>query len=222
MEIGFIFSFVEAVEEGAFFRAGLIFFFLFDEQSCGEDFAAEVAVIEVGIVDAFVEDLELGDGEAGREQFEKDGVEGGFVAKLSFGDVDHAVVVEDEFGHFFYVEPFGVVVGAELAGVSIDVDEREVRDAEGSFDGVAVGVGEDFHLFQIDAFEAGQFFEDAVGGLVEAFVWLEESAHEAPVTLLGLETALDKEEFDVTAVEAEDDAINGNEHACFTGVFVHV
>ena len=57
MEIGFIFSFVEAVEEGAFFRAGLVFFLLLDEQFGGEDFAAEVAVVEGGVVDAFVEGL---------------------------------------------------------------------------------------------------------------------------------------------------------------------
>ena len=54
VEVGLVFSFVEAIEEGAFFGAGLIFFLLFDEQFGGEDFAAEVTVIEFGVVDAFI------------------------------------------------------------------------------------------------------------------------------------------------------------------------
>ena len=57
MEIGFVFSFVQAIEEGAFFGACFVFFFLFYEQFGGEDLAAEVAVIEIGVVDAFVENL---------------------------------------------------------------------------------------------------------------------------------------------------------------------
>ena len=57
VKVGLVFSFVEAVEEGAFFGARLILLFLFDQQFGGEDFAAEVAVIEVGVVDAFVKDL---------------------------------------------------------------------------------------------------------------------------------------------------------------------
>ena len=70
MEVGLVFPFIEPVEEGAFFGAGLIFLLLFDEQFCGEDFAAEVAVVEVGIVDTFIEDLQLRDRKALGEQFE--------------------------------------------------------------------------------------------------------------------------------------------------------
>ena len=57
MEVGFIFSFVEAVEEGAFLGTGFILLFLFDEQLGGEYLAAEVTVVEVSVVDAFIEDL---------------------------------------------------------------------------------------------------------------------------------------------------------------------
>ena len=59
LEVGFVFSFIEFIVEGAFFGVGLVFFFLFDEKFGGEDFAAEVAVVEGGVVDAFVECLQL-------------------------------------------------------------------------------------------------------------------------------------------------------------------
>ena len=111
VKVGLVFSFVEAVEEGAFFGAGLILFFLFDQQFGGEDFAAEVAVIEVGVVDAFVKDLELWDGEARGQQFEEDGVQGGLVAELTFCVIDHAEMIENEVGHFFNMEPFGMIFG---------------------------------------------------------------------------------------------------------------
>ena len=71
MKVSLVFPFVEPVEEGAFFGAGLIFLFLFDEEFGREDFATEVPVIEVGIIDAFVEDLELGNREALGKQFEE-------------------------------------------------------------------------------------------------------------------------------------------------------
>ena len=49
------------------------------------------------------------------------------------------------------------------------------------------GCAEGFQLFQINVFEAGQFFEDAVGGLVEALMGLQEAAHEAPVSFFRAE-----------------------------------
>ena len=57
LEVCFVFAFVEFVIESAFFGICFVLFFLFDEQFGGQDFAAEVAVVEGGIVDAFVEDL---------------------------------------------------------------------------------------------------------------------------------------------------------------------
>ena len=57
LEIGFILPFVQFVIEGALFRIGFILFFLFDEEFGGEDFAAEVPVIECRVIDPFVEDL---------------------------------------------------------------------------------------------------------------------------------------------------------------------
>ena len=112
MKIRLVFSFIELVEEGAFFGACFIFFFLFDQQFGGKDFPAEVPVVEIGVIDAFVEDLELRDGEAGGQQFEEDGVDGGFVAELPFGYFHHSFMIENEVGHFFDVEPFGMIVGA--------------------------------------------------------------------------------------------------------------
>jgi hypothetical protein len=222
VEVGLVFSFVEAVKEGAFFGAGFIFFLLLDEQFGGEDFAAEVAVIEVGVVDAFVEDLELGDGEAWRQQFEEDGVKGGFIAKLAFGIIDHAEMIEDEVGHFFEQEPFGVVFGSELSRVAVDIDKGEVGHADGAFDGIAVRVTEGFHLFQINVFEAGQFFEDTVGGLVEALLGLQEATHQGPVSFFGLKSTLDEQELNIGSVKSEDDAVDGYEQTGFTGVFCHV
>jgi len=211
VKVGLVFSFVEAVEEGAFFGAGFILFFLFDEQFGGEDLAAEVAVIEAGVVDTFVKDLELRDGEARGQQFEEDGVEGGLIAELSFGDIDHGVVIEDEVGHFFNMEPFGVVFRGELAGVLVDVDEGEVGYADRAFDGIAAGFAKCFQLFQIDAFKAGEFLKDPVCCLVEAFCGLEEAAHQAPIPLAGLKCALNEQEFNIGPVESEDDAVDGDE-----------
>lgn len=222
VEVSLIFPFVKPVEEGAFFGAALVFFFLFEEQFGGEDFTTEVAVIKIGIVDTFIEDLQLRDREALGEQFEEDRVQGGLIAELAFGDVDHASMIKDEVGHFFQVEPFGVVIGGQLAGVLVDVDQGEVGDADGTFDWVAVGFTEGFHLFQVHAFEAGQFFEDAVCGLVEAFIGLQEASHEGPVPSHGLKSALDQQEFDIASVKSEDNAVDCYERTGFAWVFIHV
>ena len=222
MEVGFIFSFVEAVEECTFLGAGLILLFLFDEQFGGEDFAAEVTVIEVGVVDAFIEDLQLRDGEARGKQLEEDGMQGGFVAELAFGDIDHAVMVEDQLGHLLEKKPFGMILCGELAGVLIDVDESEVGDANGAFDRIAVRFAKGFQLFHINAFETGQLFEDPVRGLVGAFIGLEEAAHQAPVPFAGLKSALDEQQLDIGPVESEDDTVDGYEQTGLTGVFIHV
>jgi hypothetical protein len=211
VEVGLIFPFVEAVKKGTFFGAGFILLFLFDEQFCGEDFSAEVAVIEPGIVDAFVKDLELWDGETRGQQFKEYGVQGSLVAELTFCDIDHIVVVEDEVGHLLQVEPFGVIFCGELAGVLVDIDECEVSDADGTFDWIAVGFAEGIQLFQVDAFEAGKFLEDSVCGLVEAFAGLEESAHQAPVPFAWLKPALDEQKFYIGPVEPEDDTVDGDE-----------
>ena len=64
LEVSLVFSFVEPVVEGAFFGIGFIFFFLFDQQFGGQNLAAEVPVVECGLVDTFVEDLKLGNSES--------------------------------------------------------------------------------------------------------------------------------------------------------------
>ena len=67
LEIGFVFPFVQLIIEGALFRVGLVLFFLLDQEFGRQYFPAEVAVVEGRIVDAFVEGLELGDGEFCRQ-----------------------------------------------------------------------------------------------------------------------------------------------------------
>ncbi len=91
------------------------------------------------------------------------------------------------------MKPFGVVVGAELFFIPMDIDEGKIGDAEGPFYGVAERVCEGLHLFQVYTFEAGEFFENAVGGLLEVFFGLEEASHEAPFTFLGFESSLDEQ-----------------------------
>ena len=149
-------------------------------------------------------------------------MEGGLIAKLFFCDVDHFAVIEDELRQFFYVHPFGVVFVAELFLVLVDVDEGEVGDTEGSFDGVAVGFAEGLHLFHIYAFEAGEFFQDAVGGLFKAFLLLEEAAHEAPFASFRFQAALYEEEFNICPIKSEDDTVYGHQHAGFPGITIHV
>ena len=63
LEVGFVFSFIQLVVERALFGVGFVLFLLFDQQLGRQHFAAEVAVVEGGIVDAFVEGLQLWDGE---------------------------------------------------------------------------------------------------------------------------------------------------------------
>ena len=101
----------------------------------------------------------------------------GFIAELSFRRLDHAFVVEDEFGQFPDVDPFGVVFVAELFLVLVDIDEGEVSDAEGAFYGVAERFAEGAELFHVEAFETGKFFQDAVGCLLEAFFLLQKAFH---------------------------------------------
>ena len=62
LKIGFVFTFIELIIKGAFFGIGFVFFFLFDEEFGRQHFPAEVTVVEGGVVDAFIQDLELGDG----------------------------------------------------------------------------------------------------------------------------------------------------------------
>ena len=104
----------------------------------------------------------------------------------------------------------------------MDIDQGEIGDADRPFYGVAVGFAKGFHLFQVNAFEAGQFFQDAVGGLVEAFFGLQEAAHQAPVAFFGFEPSLDQQQFDILAIESENDTVDGYERAGFTRVSIHV
>jgi len=222
LEVGFVFSFVQFVIEGAFLRIGFVLFLLFDKEFGGEYFAAEVAVVEGGVVNAFVEDLQLRDGKFCGQQFEENRMEGGLIAKLFFCDVDHSAVIEDQVRQLLYVHPFGVVFVAELFLVLVDVDEGEVGDAESPFDGVAVGFAEGLHLFHINPFDAGEFFQDAVGGLLEAFLFLEEAAHEAPFASFRFQAALYEQKFNIRPIKSEDDTVYGHQHSGFPRITIHV
>ena len=149
-------------------------------------------------------------------------MEGGFVAQLFFCSLDHAFMVEDEFGHFINEDPFRMVVVAKLFLVLMNIYKSEVGDAKGTFYGVAIRFAEGAELLHVDAFEPRKFFQDAVGGLFETFFRLEEAAHQTPFAFLRFESALDDQEFYVCTVETEDDAVNGDQHAGFACVSIHI
>ena len=149
-------------------------------------------------------------------------MKGGFVAELFFGDVDHAFVVEDQLGHFVDMHPFRMIVIAELFFVLMDIYKSEVGDAECTFYGVAVGFAEGAELFHVYAFDARELFQDTVSGLFEAFVGLEKAAHEAPFAFFRFEPALNEEEFDIGAIEAKNNAVNGDQHAGFARISIHI
>ena len=74
-------------------------------------------------------------------------MEGGLVTQLFFCGLDHAFVVEDQFGHFIHQDPLRMVIIAELFLVLMNIYKSEVGDAEGTFYGVAVGLAECAELF---------------------------------------------------------------------------
>ena len=101
LEIGFILPLVQLVIEGAFFGIGLILFFLLDQQFSRKDFAAKIPIVESGVVDPFIEDLQLGNREFGRQQLEEDGVESGLIAQLFFSHFHHFLMIEYELRRLF-------------------------------------------------------------------------------------------------------------------------
>lgn len=80
-----VFDGIEAVELGGAMWAFLVLFFEGDEKVVAEGFFAEVAFVEVGAEDGFVEALELGEGEFGREELEADGLVGELAAQSREG-----------------------------------------------------------------------------------------------------------------------------------------
>ena len=68
---------------------------------------------------------------------------------------------------------------------------------------------EGLELDERDVLQAGEFGEDAPGGVVQAFAFLHETAHQGPLSLRRFEVALEQQETQFPFLEPEDDAVHG-------------
>ena len=211
---------IEAEELGGAVGAFAVLLFEGDEEVVAEDFFAEIALVDVGAEDAFVEALELGEGELGREELEADGLVGELATEAGEGGGEDLGVVEGERGDVANGEPAGLggICGGG-GGVVGGFGECVVGDADDALAGIAVDGAESVELLEEKVFEAGFFFELAAGSVIEGFFDADESAGESPVVFEGGETAADEEDLEGAAVEAEDDAVHGE---CGSWVFIGV
>jgi hypothetical protein len=215
-----VFHGIEAEELGRAVGAFAVLFFEGDEEVVAEDFFAEVAFVDLGAEDAFVEALELGEGELGREELEADGLVGELAAQAGEGGGEDPGVVEGERWDVCDGEPagFGGVCGGG-GGVVGGFGECVVGDADDALAGVAVHGAEGVELLEEEVFEAGFFLELAAGGVIEGFFDTDKAAGECPVVFEGGEATADEEDLKSAAIEAEDDAVHSE---CGSGVFVCV
>ena len=174
----------EAVEAGGAVTAGGGGGVGFDEEVGGEHAAAEVPLVERAAEDAFVDGLEVGEGEALREE-----AVGGvgvlqLVDQAAAGDFEDAVVVEGEDGELGHGEPGGLPGGALGQADAGVVYEGEVGDGGGGGGGVVEAV-EGVELLEEDVGDAGLVGELAGGGGVEGFCGEEGAAGDGPVAVVG-------------------------------------
>src|SRR5581483_4473816 len=131
-----------------------------DEEIEGEDFFAEVALVELGFEGGLVEMLELRQSELGRKQLEADGFVSDFSFEAGEGDGQDVGAVEGELGGFGNGEPFGVGgVGGGFGSVVREFDQGVISDTDDALAGAAMDGAEGVELFEEDVFQAGLFGE---------------------------------------------------------------
>ena len=201
---------VELEELGGPVGAVLTGFVQGEEELEAEDFFAEIAFVEFGGEDGFVEALELREGELFRQKFESDGLIAELGPESCQGGGQDFRVVEREGRGRGGGEPLGVRgVGGGSGGVVREVHERIVGDADDAFAWVTFYGSEGVELFQENLTESGFLVQFAGDSLVEGFVLVHKSAWEGPLAFEGSQASLDEEDFEFPGIQAEDRGIHG-------------
>ena len=183
----------------------------FLEDAGGEDFALEVAAVELDAEDGFVDGLKFWDGEFFAEEVEADRLEMDVAAEPLHCRGEDLAVVEGEGREVVDREPAGFVgiVAAEDVGRP---DKGVPGDGDDAFARVAVYVGEDAELFDGGRGEGCFLAELAKGSLLCAFVKSQEASREGPLALVGFSAAPDEQHFQLAFLKSENDAVGGDCH----------
>ena len=134
--------------------------------------------------------------------------QGGFAAFLEASANDRAALLEE-------------LTGTEIYGlISQRVYERS-KAAQNDLE-LLKSRAEGMELLQVDAFQAGQVLQDALGRVIGVFFGLNETAHQAPLRFLGLESPFDEQEVKMFSVKAKNDTVNCNEIMFLSGIAIHI
>src|SRR5688572_23770632 len=142
---------------------------------------AEVPLVEGAAEDRFVNRLKVADGKLGGHETVGDVCVLQLVAQAEDGVVEHAGVVEGEFGQLRYGEPARLPDRLVTQTHALRVDEREVRDGDRLF---ATQPRERVELLEKDVVDAGLFEELAGRGLRQRLVRAQKTAGERPHALV--------------------------------------
>ena len=171
-----------------------------------QDFLVEITAVELHAENGFIQSLQLRDGELLVQQPEAYGLEVDVLAQPLHRLPEDVVVVESQSRHFIQGEPlrFGSIVAPLHLRFPCQGVESDGDDA-GAW--VAVDVGERPDLLDIAQVEPCFLFQLTQGALLCRLVHVEESSREGPSAFEGLNPALDEQDFQVVAVETEDDTV---------------
>ena len=148
LQLFFVSLAVKAIE-----TSGAVGDVLFDFVGFFEDFEfqelfAEVALVEWGVENAFVEALQLGEGEFTGEEFEADGRVPKLGADALLGGGKDFGMVESKVWKVVEREPGGLISVSGCGGrVFVEINECVVRDGDDVFARVALGLTEGIELF---------------------------------------------------------------------------
>ena len=190
--------------------AGHLGFLQRHEQTEAEDLFPEIALVQFGLEDRFVEVLELRKSEARWQQLEADRFIADFAFQASQGSGEDVRMIESQLWHFGNREPFGFGgIGGRFGAMIGKLDEREMSDTNDPFARIAMNRSEGKKLFEKDIGQAGLFSQLASGGFIDGFLHATEPTGKRPAAFERLQTALNEENLEFAFVETEDDAING-------------
>ena len=201
---------VEAVELGGAVGSFAVGFVEGKEEIEAEDFFAEVALVQVGTEDGFVEGLELAERELGREELEADGFVAEFATQALEGGMKDLSVIKGEGGYLADGEPLGIIgvricLGAMVGGFG----ECVVGHADDAFARIAVHGAEGVELLEEDFFQASFFGKLAAGSGLQGFFHTDKATWQCPMTFEGSDTALDQQHLKFGVIKAENDAVHG-------------
>ena len=123
------------------------------------DLLAEVAFIDFLAEDGFVEQLQLCEREARRQELEADGEAIDHASQFLERTLDHLLMVEEEWREIVHILPISRVFMVEVSADAFDVDQSKIGDGDDTISGVAVDgtVGAD--LLHIDIVKTRQLLQ---------------------------------------------------------------